>query len=168
MFTPLPGRTTLGVSPDRIIAIIESINAPNIAIPDVGTEPTRAWLIGCLTPAGGACIFCCLLPTESGHPAFYISNPPETTLDRYSALEHESIQFVESMGFLLDNLNFRARPAHEVAMLIETLPFFREPQARVVVGAVLERGPEPVPRAAHGSTTTTPERTALLRLLVSY
>ena len=187
MFQPLPGRTTLGVGPDRIVAIIESINAPNISVPEVGTEPTKAWLVGCVTPSGGACVFCYLLLTESNRPIVYISNPAEVPIESYSLLESESIQFVESMGFLLDNLNFRARPPHEQALLVETLPFFREPPPNVVVGSVVGSviGPTVGPAvagtvgaavdgalgAAPGSddgAAPNPARRALLRLLASY
>jgi hypothetical protein len=170
MFQVLPGRTSIGVGPDRIIAVIESINAPNIAIPDVGTERTKAWLIGCITPSGGACVFCYLLLTESNRPILYISNPAEVALDSYAVLEHQSIQFVESMGFLLDNLNFRARPPQEMAMLVATLPFFHEPSSHVVVGAVVDDvRPQQVPTApALPSTASAAGRQALLRLLALY
>jgi hypothetical protein len=170
MFQPLPGRTTLGVGPERIVAVIESINAPNIAIPEFGTEPTKAWLVGCLTPSGGACVFCYLLQTESLRPIVFLSNPADVPLASYSLLESESIQFVESMGFLLDNLNFRARPPQEQALLVETLPFFREPRPKVVVGAVVGAsaiGAAVAPPALDGAAQT-PARQALLRLLASY
>lgn len=163
MFTPIPGRNSLGVGPDRVVAVIESINSPNIAIPDVGTEPTKAWLVGCLTPGGGATIFCYLLFLDTNRPIVYISNPPEVSLDQYPVLESDSIQFVESMGFMLDNLNFRARAPQDQIALAETLPFFHEQQPRMAGtltnnAAAMVLPAEKIP----------PERLAVARFLASF
>lgn len=130
MFTPLPGRLSLGVAPESVVAVIESINTPNISIPELGTEPTKAYLVGVATPAGGFGIFCYLLMMESNTPIMYISNPPEVAFEQYGALEGDAIQFAESMGFMLDNLNYRAQPPDVLAHMIDTLPFFREQHPR--------------------------------------
>lgn len=127
MFVHWPGKTNLGVSVDQVVAVIESINAPNISIPEVGTEPTKAYLVGVRTPAGGFSVFCYLLQLESMRPIIYLADPPEVAIDEYPALEGEAIQFAESMGFMLDNMNFRARPPEEMMALAEQLPFFRDP-----------------------------------------
>ncbi len=163
MFTPLPGHSMLAIVPDQIVAVIESINTPNIAIPERGTEPTKAWLVGCLTPGGGASVFCYLLMLDTNQPILYVSNPSEVALDQYTWLESESIQYVESMGFMLDNLNFRARAPGEQQALIESLPFFREQQQRLAgslptTGAGMSLPPEETP----------PERFAVARLLASF
>lgn len=126
MFTPLPGRLSLGIRPETVVAVIESINTPNISIPDVGTEPTKGYLVGFATPAGGYGIFCYLLFLDSNTPIIYISNPPEVAFEQYAILESDAIQFAESMGFMLDNMNFRAQPAAAQAQLVQTLPFFRD------------------------------------------
>lgn len=130
MFTHLPGRLSLGVSAEAVVAVIESINTPNISIPELGTEPTKAYLVGVATPAGGFGIFCYLLMMDSNTPIIYISNPPEVAFEQYGALEGDAIQFAESMGFMLDNLNFRAQPPDVLTRLIDTLPFFRDQHPR--------------------------------------
>jgi hypothetical protein len=163
MFTPLPGHTVVGLQLEQIVAVIESINSPNISIPELGTEPTKAYLIGCLTPGGGAAIVCYLLQIETNRPVVYISNPPEVALDHYAWLESESIQYVESMGFMLDNLGFRARAPGEQRALYESLPPFREQQQRMPAATALSSTtmalpPEDVP----------PERLAVARLLASF
>ena len=175
MFSPLPGRLSLGVSPERVVAVIESINTPNVSIPELGTEPTKAYLVGCLTPSNNYCIFCYLLFMETNRPIMWISNPPEVVLEQYGDLEGQAIAFVESMGFMLDNLNYRARPPHELMQLIEQLPFFRDQ---------LPRAPSPSASTSAsasalglGNATGTPsaapgagaqaERHAVARLLAS-
>lgn len=130
MFTHLPGRLSLGVAPESVVAVIESINSPNISIPEIGTEPTKAYLVGVATPGGGYGIFCYLLFLETNIPIIYISNPPEVAFEQYGGLESDAIQFAESMGFMLDNLNFRAQPAEIQARMIEQLPFLRDQHPR--------------------------------------
>ncbi len=130
MFTHLPGRLSLGIGPERVVAVIESINTPNISIPELGTEPTKAYLVGVATPAGGYGIFCYLLFLDNNIPVVYISNPPEVAFDQYGALESEAIQFAESMGFMLDNTNFRAQPPEVQAQMVEQFPFFRDQHPR--------------------------------------
>ena len=163
MFTPLPGRNALGVGPDRVVAVIESINTPNIAIPELGTEPTKAWLVGCLTPSGGATIFCDLLFLDTNRPIVYISNPPEVSLDQYSMLESDSIQFVESMGFMLDNLNFRARAPEDQQALVDSLPFFYDQQPRMAGTLPHSAGEMVLPKEQ-----IPPERLAVARFLASF
>jgi Tfp pilus assembly protein PilF len=52
------------------------------------------------------------------------------TAEEYQAEEAEALSFVESMGFIMDNLNFRGRPPEEQDELIRTTPAFqREPPA---------------------------------------
>ena len=164
MFTPLPGHHMLPLAFEQVVAVIESINSPNIAIPELGTEPTKAFLVGALSPSGGAAIFCYLLQLETNRPILYISNPPEVTLDQYAWLEAESIQYVESMGFMLDNLGFRARDPGEQRALFASLPPFREQQARLP-------GSTPMTSAAMAignDDAAVPDMVALARLLASF
>jgi hypothetical protein len=170
MFVPLVGQTMIGVRPEHVFAVIESLNCPNIAIPDVGTEPTKAWLVGCLTPAGGAAMFCCLWLTESRRSVLYVSHPSEVALDAYPFLEQESIHFVESMGFLLDNLNFRARTPAEQAHLFQLLPFLGPPPGPGVAGRGAAPDDPPPVLAGSGGAAVDPEadRRALFRLLASF
>jgi len=164
MFTPFPGHSVLPIGFEQVVAIIESINSPNIAIPEFGAEPTKAYLVGCLTPAGGASLFCYLLQLDINRPIIYISNPPEVALDQYALLESESIQFVESMGFMLDNMGFRSLPPGEQRALFESLPPFREQQQRMAgslnmgSGASMALPAEEIP----------PERLAVAKLLASF
>jgi hypothetical protein len=137
MFVHWPGKTNLGVGVEQVVAVIESINAPNISIPEIGTEPTKAYLVGVRLPAGSFTVFCYLLQLESMRPIIYLSDPPEVSIDEYPVLEGDAIQFAESMGFMLDNMNFRARPPEEMMALAEQLPFFRDP-------------PPPQPKAPSG------------------
>ncbi len=163
MFTPLPGHVVIPISFQQVVAVIESINTPSIAIPDMGAEPTKAYLVGCLTPSGNAAVFCYLLQLDTNRPIIYLSNPPEVTTDQYQWLESESIQYVESMGFMLDNLGFRGRDPGEQMALFESLPPFREQQQRMAGSLALSSvAAMALPEETH------PERLAVARLLASF
>lgn len=129
MFLHLQGHSSLGIVPDQVVAVIESINAPNIGTP-LGTERTKAYIVGLRLPSGNFTVAIYLHLVESNRACIYASDPIEVSLDGYSELEADAIQFAESMGFMLDNLNFRAKPPEEIARLVNLLPFFHESPPR--------------------------------------
>jgi hypothetical protein len=135
-FHQMPDRVGLGVSPEQIVAVIESINAPNISVPNAGTSPTKAYIVGIRLPSGNftVCLYMHLLDLDTA--AIFAPDPQEVTLEGYPTLEADAIQFVESMGFMLDNLNFRGRSAEEQQKMQQTLPiFFDRPPPRANAGA---------------------------------
>lgn len=125
MFHHLRGHSSLGIIPDQVVAVIESINAPNIGTP-LGTERTKAYIVGLRLPSGNFTVAIYLHLIESNGVCIYAAEPLEVTLEGYPMLEAEAIQFAESMGFMLDNLNFRAKPPEEIARLVQVLPFFHD------------------------------------------
>lgn len=151
MFTLLPGRLSPGLRPESVVAIIESINTPNVSIPEVGTEPAKGYLIGFATPGGGYGIVCYLLMLESNLPIIYLSNPPEVPIEMYGDLEGAAIQFAESMGLMLDNMNFRALAPDAQRRLAEQLPFFRDQHPRM-----RERAPVHAANASHAPHPAAP------------
>jgi Tfp pilus assembly protein PilF len=69
---------------------------------------------------------------DSGECAVYVPSTGTVPADRYQGEEAEALGFVESMGFILDNLNFRNKTAQEQEDYIKTLPVFqREPPPAV-------------------------------------
>lgn len=186
MFLHLSGHSSLGIIPDQVVAVIESINAPNIGTP-LGTERTKAYIVGLRLPSGNFTVAIYLHLIESNGVCIYAADPLEVTLEGYPELEAEAIQFAESMGFMLDNLNFRAKPPEEIARLVQVLPFFHEVPPRTQsfdlqeVAALTESRRIPGEEAAAGYTPrssgaaaramprlTLEESDALARLLSSF
>lgn len=184
MFLHLHGHSALGIIPDQVVAVIESINAPNIGTP-LGTERTKAYIVGLRLPSGNFTVAIYLHLVESNRACIYAADPMEVTLDGYSTLEADAIQFGESMGFMLDNLNFRAKPPEEISRLIQVLPFFHDTPPRSnnydmgdVAAATPQRripgedmvGAPRTPRsgtAAHAMPPLRPEESAALARLLS-
>lgn len=137
MFHYLPGHASLGVVPDQVVAVIESMNTPHVGTP-VGTERTKAYVVGLRLPSGAFTVAIYLHLLDNNRSCIYASDPLEVPLEYFSALEGEAIHFVESMGFMLENLNFRARPPDEIARLVQRLPFFYEVPPRTGTFAAVE------------------------------
>ena len=156
-FVPLPGQDSLGVKPEQVVAVIASINAPSISVSDSGTEPAKAYIVGVQLPSGQYSVAVYLHMLHSNTPVIYRPEPLATTLDGYPSVEASAIAFVESMGFMLENLNFRAQSNVELARLVEVLPFFRPlpALAEVVVGT-------DVPVPVSEISAVTPSSTARL------
>lgn len=106
MFVHMEGREVLGIAPEQCVTVMESLNRPNISIPNVGTEPTHAFIVGAQGPSGGFKVFVYMHHLDSGRVSIFASDGPEVAIDGYPALEASAVEWAESMGFMLDNLNF--------------------------------------------------------------
>jgi type IV pilus assembly protein PilF len=114
---------------DQVVQLYQSLNAPHLAVPNRRAGPATAYVLGLRGPTGFA-VFVYLYMAESGECAVYVPANGTVGADRYQAEEAGALTFVESMGFIMDNLNFRGRPPEEQEGLIRTLPVFqREPPA---------------------------------------
>lgn len=114
---------------DQVVQLYQSLNAPHLAVPNRRAGPATAYVLG-LRGSNGFAVFVYLYLSESGECAVYVPDNGTVVADRYQAEEGAALTFVESMGFIMDNLNFRGRPPDEQDTLIRTLPVFqREPPA---------------------------------------
>lgn len=112
---------------EQVVALYESLNQPHLAVPGRQAGPARAYILGLRGPQGFA-VFVYLFMPESGQCAVYVPSNRAVASERYQEEEGEALGFVESMGFIMDNLNFRGRSQPEQDELIGALPLFqREP-----------------------------------------
>lgn len=73
---------------------------------------------------------------QSGESAVYVPSNGTVPAEQFQSEEAEALGFVESMGFIMDNLNFRGRPPDEQETIIRTMPvFMREPPPPAATGA---------------------------------
>lgn len=120
---------------DQVVQLHQSLNAPHLAIPGRRAGPAMAYLLGLRGPSGFAC-FVYLYLQQSGESAVYVPSSGTVPAERYPDEEAEALGFVESMGFIMDNLNFRGRTPAEQEALMRTLPvFMREPPPAAPGGA---------------------------------
>ena len=112
---------------DQVVALYESLNHPHLAVPGRAAGPAQAFILGLRGPSGFA-VFVYLFMPSTRESAVYVPSNRSVSPEQYEAEEAEAIAFTESMGFMMDNLNFRGRPVAEQEHLMRSLPVFqREP-----------------------------------------
>ena len=107
MFQPEEGITHVPVTKEQIVAIVESINQPQVSIPGKSPQQVEGWLVGIRNANGTFSIFVGLHLTKTGENVVYLHEDRHVAVEAYRDLEIEGLHFLESMGFMLDNLNFR-------------------------------------------------------------
>lgn len=129
---------------EQVVQLYQSLNQPHLAVPGRQAGPATAYVLGLRGPSGFA-VFVYLYLSESGECAVYVPTNGTVPADRYQAEESEALGFVESMGFIVDNLNFRGRPPDEQESFIRSLPVFQRepPPPSAVPGVPMSPGMEP-------------------------
>jgi len=113
---------------EQVVALHQSLNSPHLAIPGKQAGPAQSYIVG-IRGANGFAVFVYLYLPESVDCAVYSSGRRNLSAEDYQADEADALAFVESMGFMLDNLNFRGLPVERQDELVKTIPlFFRDPK----------------------------------------
>ncbi len=121
---------------EQVVQLYQSLNQPHLAVPGRRAGPAQGYVLGLRGPNGFA-VFVYLHLGDSAECAVYVPSNGTVPPDQYQNEEAEALGFVESMGFIMDNLNFRGRPADEQDGMIRDLPVFqREPPLKSAVGSV--------------------------------
>ncbi len=106
------------------MSLHQSLNSPYLAIPGKQAGPARGFIVG-LRGSRGFSVYVYLYLAEVPDCAIYASTRRHVSSEEYRDEEDEAIAFVESMGFMMDTMNFRALPADRQAELLQTLPIFK-------------------------------------------
>ena len=137
--------TWISAARDTVVAIVESINQPQVSIPGKASQQVLGHLVGVRNPNNTFSIYVALHLPKSGENVVYVHGRRQLTVEEYRDVEVEGLQFLESMGFMLDNLNFRnLAPALQDATL-KRVPLFSQPRAPAPAAAA---APEAKPAAA--------------------
>ena len=153
MFRPDPTLTHVPASREQVVAVIESINQPQISIPTKPPQAVQAHLVGLRNAGGTFSIYVGLYLRQSGENVIYSHDRPEVPVGAYPEVELEGLQFLESMGFMLDNTNFRNLAPEAQEQTLRRVPMFFRPR--------------PQAQAAAAATQASP-RQALARLLAGF
>lgn len=118
----------LPASREQVIALHTSLNSPHLFIPGKPAGPAQAFILG-LRGSTGFATFIYLYLSEAADCAVYVSGKRNTSFEEYLGEEAEALAFVESMGFMMDNSNWRSMAQATQEDLLKTLPvFFRDPR----------------------------------------
>jgi len=145
VYRPDPSLTHLPAAREQVVAVVESINQPQISIPTKAPQAAQAHLVGLRNGNGTFSIYVGLFLRQTGENVIYCHEQREIPVESYPELEHEGLQFLESMGFMLDNTHFRSQAPEAQEQILRRVPlFFRQRQ----VAAAAAGDARPSPRQA--------------------
>jgi hypothetical protein len=127
VFQPEPSLTWIQASREQVVAIVESINQPQVSIPGKASQQVFGHLVGVRNANGSLSIYVALHLPKSGENVVYVHDQRQIGVDEYRDVEVEGLQFLESMGFMLDNLNFRNLAADAQERTLKRIPLFSPP-----------------------------------------
>jgi hypothetical protein len=147
-FKPEPSITWIPVTREQVVAVVESINQPQVSVPGKAPQQVSGHLCGIRNASGTFSIFVGLHLPKTGENVVYVHERRELSVEDYRDVEIEGLQFLESMGFMLDNLNFRNLAAPVQEGTLKRIPLFSPPRPRAEApagGAAAARpsGPDP-------------------------
>jgi len=124
MFHPEPSLTWVPATKEQVVAIIESINQPQVSIPGKPPQTVTGHLCALRNASGTFSIYVALHVPRTGENVVYVHDRRQVTLEEYRDVEIEGLQFLESMGFMLDNLNFRNLSPEVQEQTVRRIPLF--------------------------------------------
>lgn len=156
-FNPEPSITWVSATREQVVALIESINQPQVSIPGKTPQQVTGHLCGLRNANGSFSIYVGLHLPKTGENVVYVHDGGQLGVEQYRDVEIEGLHFLESMGFMLDNLNFRNLSPAAQDETLRRIPLFSKP-----------RPPEegPARGVAAPPAATDPARVA--RLLASF
>ncbi len=158
MFKPEPSITWVPVVREQVVAIVESINQPQVSIPGKQSQQVFGHLVGIRNANGTFSIYVALHLPKSGENVVYVNDRHQLTVEEYRDVEVEGLHFLESMGFMLDNMNFRNLSAEVQVQTLGRIPLFSQ-----------TRPPgEAAVRASSGAKSAGTDPARLARLLASF
>lgn len=129
MFRPEEGITHVPVTKEQVVGIVESINQPQVSIPGKSPQMVAGWLVGIRNANATFSIFVGLHLTKTGENVIYLDDAQRhVAMEAYRDLEVEGLHFLESMGFMLDNLNFRNLAVEAQDETMKRIPLFQPPR----------------------------------------
>lgn len=128
MFEPDPSIRYIPATREQVVALVESINQPQVSIPGKEPQAVQGFLCGLRNQNGTFSIFVSLFLPRTSENVVYASNRREVGMEEYRDVEIEGLHFLESMGFMLDNLNFRNLAAAQQVETLKRVPLFQEPR----------------------------------------
>jgi hypothetical protein len=137
----------LSAQRSNVIALYASLNAPHIGVPGKTAQEAQAFIVSIRNASGNFAVFVTLYLTKTHELIHYTdSDQPDVPKEGYLDAEADAVGFVESMGFMLDNLNYRALPADQQDNLLATLPPFLAKPGATAVGAAAESDDDASPQ----------------------
>lgn len=122
MFTIVPDIKYIEATKDEILELYRSANESLVQIPGRQGEDSEAYLIS-LNKGGELQIYLYFFMKESIEGIVYKYTEP-ITKSNYMEARDQGLYFLESMGFIMENTDFRKLPDKEKINLMNSIPPF--------------------------------------------
>ncbi len=152
--------THLALRREQVLVVVHSINAVTVKVAELPPSPAMGYFVAWDTGRGQAAALIHLWYTELGRAVVYVYEPRAFPITALPQVTDEAWQFLESMGFMLDDAGYGTRRPEEQVALLERLPLFQRPATP----------PQPQPAAAPATSEPrpSPRAEAVGRLLMSF
>jgi len=176
--------THLAASRDQVLVLLQSINAISAKVPGHQAQPATGYIAAWDVGNGQASAVIYLHFTGTARAAAYGPDPKVFAVTELPRVTEEASEFLESMGYMLDDSAFGTLPPEQQERLVAAAPLFhadlkvwlasREsddelPEAELVEldAEVIDEEPSAPPTAATTGAEALP-RDAVGRLLMSF
>ncbi len=140
MFTPEPSIQFVPATREQVVAIIEAINQPQISIPGKEPQSVQGLLCSLRNANGTFSIVVALHVPRTGENVIYLHEKRQLATEEYREVQEAGLHFLESMGFMLDNLNFRNMSPALQEETMKRLPLFFPPRPPAVAVTAAHQG----------------------------
>ncbi|MCW5830125.1 MAG: hypothetical protein KIT79_12520 [Deltaproteobacteria bacterium] len=127
MFSCDLNRDHVEAKPDRVVSLIRSLNKIDLIPQDGGDgepEPAEAFIVGVQRTPDQYELFAYLYHERTFTPRVYVWDGPKVTRASFADVEMQALNFIESMGFMMDNTQFRKLQPEERQSVFESVPVF--------------------------------------------
>jgi len=156
---------TLDLPVDKVVHLFRSMRDVQLALPGLPAQEATAYLCQHQASRGIGTVAVFHLH-KSGQMAFYVNTPREVAIDKAEAMLDQATIFVESMGFLMTDLDIHLLNESDRAMLWSSLPLrngIETPEKSLPERFPVDRRETPVPPVRQ--TTGTLEKTGIAAVL---
>ena len=124
MFELDPSLKKVDAPPERVVSIITSLNNPSVMTDLPEPEPTLAFICSVQLDTGNFGMWIYLYHQSSHVARIYSWSEGEISRDQFPDVEAMALDFAESMGFVMDNAQYRKKPPEERIEFYNSLPIF--------------------------------------------
>ena len=127
MFEPNASVRFIPARRESVVAVIESNNQPQVSIPGKPPQKVAGHMVALRNANNTFSVYIALYLSGTNENFVYFNEKREVTLENYRPVEQEALQFLESMGFMVNNLNYAKLKPDQQDSILKRLPIFSDP-----------------------------------------
>ncbi len=146
MFSIIPSLTFLEAGPEQVVFVAESINHPHVGVPGREAQATQGYVVGLRGDDGIPAVYVYLWLSRTREAVVYGRPADRLDDENYPQAEQDAIEFCESMGFMMEGMQFRELNVQAQEEILRNLPpFLRAPAPPRLAGSKMLQETPPGP-----------------------